>query len=89
MIIKSQQLVGLLVRTKSKEVLGQIKDFELDVDSGQVVNYIVSSSHLVKKILADDLLIGPDQIISISREEMVVTDGMVTQQSSIKELVST
>ena len=88
MIISRQQLIGLSVKTESGVVLGQIKDFEVNTDNSQIVNYIVSSSHLVEKILTEDLVIGFDQIISLNDKEMIVFNGIIPQKTSIKELAS-
>lgn len=89
MLIKRKQLIGLSVRTKSGEILGQVSDFELDTDNSEIIRYIITSSRLVKKILASDLLIDKSQIIEINDREMVVEDGLIENKAPVKDLAST
>jgi len=85
MLLKHKQLIGLLVKTQDGRVLGQIKDFEFNTEMGQIDKYIISSSELVKKILAQDLIINQGQVISIDNQEMIVDSGAISIKSTAEE----
>lgn len=88
MWLRHKQIIGLMVRTQAGQILGQIKDFEIDADTSQIVRYFVSSSQLVKKILVQDLIIDKSQVVEINEQEMVVDNGLVANQETIKKFVS-
>ena len=52
---------------------------------GQIDKYIISSSELVKKILAQDLIINQGQVISIDNQEMIVDSGAISIKSTAEE----
>ena len=88
MILTNDQLIGLKVVTKSGQVLGKIKDFEFDSDNFKIVKYIVSSSDLVKKITAQNLIITFDQVIEITVKKMIVDDNITRIVETAKQIVT-
>lgn len=86
MLLSHKQLIGLPVVTKDSQYLGRVKDFQLDADTSVIIKYIVSSSHLVEKILAKDLIIDKSQVISIDEHEMIVENGAVKEGSVATEM---
>lgn len=88
LLLSRKQLIGLSVVTKDGRYLGRVKDFQLDVSSSQITNYIVSSSQLVEKILAKDLVINKNQVISIDEHEMVVESTIIKEEVVATEMAS-
>lgn len=76
MILISDQLIGLKVATTSGHILGKVKDFEFNTETGKITSYIISSSDLVKKITAQNLIINTNQVIEITNELMIVDDSV-------------
>lgn len=76
MRISKRQLNDVVVVTQSGSVLGRVVDFEIDVDTHQVVTYYVRGGDLLKELLTKDaaLYISASQVISISVDKMVVED---------------
>ena len=73
MRISFRQLKKLPVETKGGKVLGRVCGVVFEIDGQLVAQYEVSPSLLsVKKYL-----ISRDQVMSISAEKMVVSDGVV------------
>lgn len=76
MIFNCKNLIGLKVVTVDGRYLGQIKDIEIDVLNGKIIEYIISPSQLVQKILANDLVVNQSQVIEITNQEMVVDSNL-------------
>ncbi|MBI5766117.1 PRC-barrel domain-containing protein [Candidatus Falkowbacteria bacterium] len=89
MLLSGKQLIGLPVKTKDGRYLGRIKDFELETANGQIAKYIVSSSDLVKKILAQDLIIDKSQVLEINNQVMTVASGLVGDKALVSDPIST
>ncbi len=89
MLLSGKQLIGLPVKTKDGRYLGRIKDFELETTSGQIAKYIIASSDLVKKILAQDLIIDQGQVLEINNQAMIVASGLVGDKALVSDPIST
>ncbi|PIS04840.1 MAG: hypothetical protein COT81_04250 [Candidatus Buchananbacteria bacterium CG10_big_fil_rev_8_21_14_0_10_42_9] len=81
-MLENQDLVNLPVETQSGESLGHINHFEIDPATQEVVKYYVKAG-LIKNLWKDQLVIDRSQVISISKEKMVVEDttSKVTQSN--------
>lgn len=87
MLLNHKILVGLPVETKSGLLLGKIKGFEIDSETHVVRQYIVKSHNLIGKILSEEsgeLVIGKDQVLEISKNKMVVEDGVVKEGKTVR-----
>ncbi|MEK7652916.1 MAG: PRC-barrel domain-containing protein [Patescibacteria group bacterium] len=73
----NQKIIGLVVKTKTGQFLGHVKDLEIQTESFQVAKFIISPSAITKKILGDDLIIDSSQVIEINEKEIVVEDTLV------------
>ncbi|MBI3626589.1 hypothetical protein HY224_00910 [Candidatus Uhrbacteria bacterium] len=82
-----KQLIGLPVETKSGHELGVLADLELDVDSHLVVNYHVRTSKLLPGFFSKKLIIGRQQVIAMTEEKIVVEDGVLKEEMSLKETI--
>ena len=73
MEISSEDLMGLPVYTQSGDHLGKIVSFDLDLESNAVSRYYVKAGP-IKDLFQDQLIIDDSQVISITKEKMVVDD---------------
>lgn len=73
MRITYKQLKKLPVETKSGKMLGHVCDVVFEIDGQLVAQYEVSPSLLSGK----KYLISREQVLSISAEKMIVSDGVV------------
>ncbi|MBI4415185.1 MAG: PRC-barrel domain-containing protein [Candidatus Kerfeldbacteria bacterium] len=76
---KAKQLLGLPVETASGAPLGRVRDCIFDTESHTIIQYEVRGTNPFAK----ERLIGAHQVVSISREKMVVEDLILkdTQQA--------
>jgi sporulation protein YlmC with PRC-barrel domain len=75
MIIASQNLIGLPVLTQSETHLGRVSGFEMDAETGKIINFFVSTG-LIKGLLNQQLSIAFDQVISLDDKKMIVKDTL-------------
>lgn len=81
--LSSSDLLGLSVQTESGEYLGRITGFDLDADQQQIVCYRVKSAQILAGLFRGQLLVRSDQVVSISRKEMVVVDSLLKEQKPL------
>lgn len=74
MIVDLKHLLGLSVETKSGEHIGRIHAVLMDVESQTVAQYEVRRPGILKEFLAPDLLVHRNQVLSLTKEKMVVDD---------------
>lgn len=80
MLISSKDLFRLPVETKSGNFLGKLSGFDLDINTYGIVNYYVknmSPANFIKGMLYNELVIHQSQVISITKEKMIVDDEIV------------
>lgn len=70
-----KEIIGLPVYTESGNYLGQVVDLEIDPETGQVKNYFIKSHNFLKNLFQKHLIIGAKQVLSVSKEKMVVRDA--------------
>lgn len=75
MILSHKNLLNLPVETKSGQVLGLISRFDLEADEQRIFCYYVKSSRIIRGLLAKELIISADQVISINEKKMIVEDN--------------
>ena len=85
MYISAQHLIGLPVETEHGETLGRVTDFELDVESHLVQKYHVKSGGIIHGLFGDTLLVDRSEVIAITREKMVVEDGVYVRATATKK----
>lgn len=86
MNLKTKDLIGLPVFTQSNQALGKICDFELDPTIQKITKYYVKSGKLIKELLAKELIISSEQVISIDKEKMIVEDNVKKEKSPVYEV---
>lgn len=77
MRINHKQLLNLSVYTEDEVLLGYVAGLEIQTDTHVVVAYYVSKHKLVTELLTSfmrdtSLQVSPHQVVSISKERMVV-----------------
>ncbi len=73
---KRVEIVGNRALTESGEVLGELFDFEFDDVSGLIVKYHIKTS-LLRDLFKGNLIVSRNQVISLSQEEIIVSDDVV------------
>lgn len=86
MTLNYSQLIHLSVETQSGQYLGKIISFEIDPLSQSIVYYHVKSG-LIKGLDKKELIIHQNQVISISKEKMIVEDNV--SKEPVEELGKT
>lgn len=76
-LIYGKTIIGLSVETETGDVLGKVCNFEIDIESHNIVNYHVKVDNLLKKFTEPELIINVNQVISVSKNKMIVMGGEV------------
>lgn len=87
MRLSKSQLLHLPVETRSGRQLGKIEDFVVDAASQTVVQYHVKSTTFVPGLFEQKLLVGRDEVISLTNEKMIVEDSAVEAARSQSKFV--
>ncbi|MFA6099156.1 MAG: hypothetical protein WCV50_06500 [Patescibacteria group bacterium] len=87
MRISKGDLIGLPAYTLSENFLGKVSDFDLDPVSHFITHYHIKSGDLIKGLLNQELLVAKDQVLSISKEKMVVEDSIIESQEAKKQVL--
>ncbi|MFA5022318.1 MAG: PRC-barrel domain-containing protein [Patescibacteria group bacterium] len=87
MLISSVDLINLPVYCQSGKHLGKVSSFDVDIDSKMIKQFYVKTS-LIKDLWQQQLLISPSQVISISKEKMVVEDGVISELAGKTEKIT-
>lgn len=76
MLIPIGDIINLPVETQSGRRLGKVQDAYVDVESQNIRQYSVAPSGISHLFGKGMLLIHRDQVLSITREKMVVEDSV-------------
>lgn len=85
MIQAIKQLKNLPVYTKGEEFLGKIKDIEINNSDHRVNKYIIKSANVVKRVSGEEIIISPNQVISLDKQKMIVEDSLEKETELVKE----
>ncbi|MBI4458395.1 PRC-barrel domain-containing protein [Candidatus Uhrbacteria bacterium] len=80
-MLRDSQLRGLPVSTKSGEKVGKIAAVIFDPATHAVSRYAVRRGRTISRLLPGELLIHPNQVVSLDEEKMVVIDAAVTVEA--------
>jgi len=80
MLINLHNLIHLPVLTESGTKLGKIYDINIDIDNHSVKSYLIRSS-----IISHSHLVKPIQIVSITKDEIIVEDTVVAEKEKKQE----
>lgn len=88
MSLSDKELLHLPVYTKSDHFLGRIKGFEFDELEQKIIKYFVKPSGLIEGLLNQQLIIHYSQVVSITKEKMVVEDAFVEEKGGLLKKIS-
>jgi len=75
MKISYRQLINLPVVTEFGQELGQLKGFNIDIESQSILEYEVKPSSFVKELIEGELIIPRGQVVDISQRQITVKDN--------------
>lgn len=81
MRLRGDALRNLPAETASGQRLGRVVGFEFDPDTHLIMTYLVRPSVLTRPLTRGELTINRSQVISITRERMVVEDSVQTARA--------
>lgn len=88
MSLRHKEILNLPVETKAGQALGLVCDFEYDPDFNKIISFYVKKSNLVSSLINQPLIISAEQVISITKEKMVVEDTVIKEKSPAHEPAS-
>jgi sporulation protein YlmC with PRC-barrel domain len=77
MLLNSHTLENLRVETESGTYLGRVQSFDFDVDSQAMRTYHIKPKILEGGTFKEELVVHHKQVVSITKEKMVVLDNVV------------
>lgn len=86
MRITSKQLYNIKVQTDIGRDIGVLNYFDIDIDSHTIQNYYIKRNNLLERFLktGSDIIIHPTQVISITKDVMIVKDSVVEDFDFVK-----
>lgn len=76
MLLNAKNVIGLPAETESKQKLGKVYDFDIEISSHIIKSYSIEGGFLSSK----KLLISRNQVVSIDKEKMVVKDSVIKEE---------
>lgn len=83
MQIPAKKLHHLPVYTNSGDELGKISEFSVNIDTHEIEQYYVRSSHLIEDFFSKELIVNKKQVISITEKKMTVEDSVGEEKKKI------
>lgn len=83
-MISLKDLLRLPVETTSGLRLGRVVDAEVDHESHLIVTYVVQPGRLTRPLARTPLRINRSQVVTITKEKMVVDDSATTATSDLR-----
>lgn len=87
MVLNHKQIVNLPVYTKTETRVGFISHFDVDELEQKIVRYYIKPHQGIASMFGSELLVSPKQVISITREKMIVDDLAIKQTFEENERV--
>jgi len=85
MNLRRKDIIGLPVFTQSGQALGKVTDLEIDSETQKILRYHARCEKIIKEIIAKELIISAEQVISIDREKMIVDDNITKEKKQTYE----
>ena len=79
MIISCNQIINNKVITESGKVIGRVVEFNIDIDSQSILNYIVKPDNFFSDLFQGNLIINRGQIIEIKEDKIIVENNFATK----------
>ena len=77
MTLNTHEMRGVRVETRAGQAVGKVASFDLDQATGRLATLRVKVGGLIPGLLDDELAVSWDAIVEMSREKVVVADGVV------------
>ncbi|MFZ6015717.1 MAG: PRC-barrel domain-containing protein [Patescibacteria group bacterium] len=72
----------LSARTKSGIFLGRVNRIAINPDDGRIREFIISSHHVIPRLLNNELIIAWNQILDWQEDEIIVADAAVPAEAA-------
>lgn len=76
MTVNSKELANAPVRTESGKGVGRVASLDVDADTGRLVAVRIRSG-VVPHLLDTELLVAWSQVVSLSKDEVIVKDAAI------------
>jgi sporulation protein YlmC with PRC-barrel domain len=84
MIKSGKSLIGFKVRTSSGRAIGKVKDMALDQQDLYILKLHIRA-RMPQRILQSSLLVDRSDIVGIKKDVIIIKDGFVKSQSTVKK----
>ena len=88
MNLRHKEIINLPVETKSGQALGVVCDFEYDSDVNKITAFHIKKGNFVASFINHSLVVSADQVISITKQKMVVEDASIKEKKTVGEPAS-
>ena len=87
MLLDFSDLIDVPVETQSGDQLGKVGGLILNIETQTIYQYTVKPSGITHLFDKQEFLVNKNQVISITKDKMVVQDGTYQQPEQKKALV--
>ncbi len=84
-VLNNSQLIGSAVETQSGQLLGRVRDFDVDMGTLRIIALHVAPSSLMQRLVQREILISASSIIDIQPRLVIVEDAVEKQKGSALE----
>ena len=85
MKISSNDLINLPVYTESGQHLGRIISFDINIDNYLIEKFYIKTG-LIQGLWHEQLVIDPSQVISITKDKLIVEDLTGSEPEGLKKV---
>lgn len=71
----------LSARTKSGILLGRVTLVRINPDDGKITEFCIASTHVIPRLLDQELIIGWNQVLDWRDDEIIVADAAVPAEA--------
>jgi sporulation protein YlmC with PRC-barrel domain len=80
MIFNTKIIIGRRVETRSGEAIGKVASFDIELETGHLHVMHVKHGGLVAGLVSEELLVPASAILEITKECVVIADGIVKER---------
>lgn len=81
MLLNTKEMSGVLVKTRSGQMVGKVSSFDLDSATGRLMRLHVKTGGLVAGLLHNELFVVASSIQEMSQQGVIINDAAVTEES--------
>jgi sporulation protein YlmC with PRC-barrel domain len=79
-VISGKKIIGLIVKNDSRDILGKVYNFDLEIDSQNILRYYVKGDGLLKRFTTPEIIVHRNQVNSINEKEMIIDDVSIKEE---------